>query len=136
MPRHGTWVLTLFRDEDVSLAPGVDSSTDELVDWLILSPLSILSAGLLRNMPPAFIAQLVSHLRRIAAGIIAANKALQYEIGVAQRVLVRCTSSVVESRDPTVLPSTRSILGYLANKYKLETLPETIATLEQHLAEA
>lgn len=131
-----TWVLTLFRDEDVSLAPGVDSSTDELVDWLILSPLSILSAGLLRNMPPAFIAQLVSHLRRIAAGIIAANKALQYEIGVAQRVLVRCTSSAVESSDPTVLPSTRSILGYLANKYKLETLPETIATLEQHLAGA
>ncbi|UNI25090.1 hypothetical protein JDV02_010794 [Purpureocillium takamizusanense] len=112
-----TWALTLFRDEDVSLAPGGDPSRDELVDWLVLGPLSILSAGLLRNMPAAVIAQL-------------------YEIGVAQRVLVRCTSPVAESIDPAVLPSIRSILGYLANKYKLETLPETVAVLEQHLADA
>lgn len=135
-PNMEMWALTLFREEDVSitLGAGQSASWDSLIDWLVFGPLSVLCAGVLRSLPVASVTQLVCSLSGRTDKELTCMP--QYEMGVAQRILVRGTSPVTSLSDSATLPSTRCILGYLANKYKVEALPETMEAIEKHLAEA
>ncbi|KAJ3523898.1 hypothetical protein NM208_g12272 [Fusarium decemcellulare] len=115
-----TFAISLFREDSIAVPqkasdeqlssgvqqPGLENSSSW--NWLVLEPPNILSLGILQALQPSAVARL-------------------FDNGVAQElVLGGFGASPGISR-----PVTLSILTILANKYKIETLPSLIATLEQ-----
>ncbi|PHH76519.1 hypothetical protein CDD80_1490 [Ophiocordyceps camponoti-rufipedis] len=115
-PPIETYFLTLFHDNLIPLPsslPAGDIQPQGSWDWLAIGPLSVLSWGILRSMPPSGVARL-------------------YEMGVAQRILLDGISSTSHSGPSSdSLPVTRAILAVLANKYKLEAVDAVMTVIEQ-----
>lgn len=116
------YCLTLFRDDFIpvpSPATGSprNSGYEDSWGWLAFGPLNALAFGVLKSLLPSGVMRL-------------------YDMGVAQQLLIEGTSSTPYQDDSAGLPVTRAILAVLANKYKLETFDDLMATLEQHLERA
>ncbi|PFH61757.1 hypothetical protein XA68_16377 [Ophiocordyceps unilateralis] len=112
-PQIEAYFLTLFRHDSIALPPVGAVQPPGSWRWLATGPLSVLSWGILRSMPPVGVARL-------------------YDIGVAQRMLLDGTSSAFHGDHAADgLPVTRAILSVLANKYKLETVDGVMTAIEQ-----
>lgn len=114
-PPIETYFLTLFRDDLIPHrpSPAGDIQPEGSWDWLATGPLSVLSWGILKSMPPSGVTRL-------------------YEMGVAQRILLDSISPASHKGPASdSLPVTRAIIAVLANKYKLETVDAVMTVIEQ-----
>ncbi|KAF4965231.1 hypothetical protein FSARC_6950 [Fusarium sarcochroum] len=116
-----TFAINLFRDDSITLPQKVSEEqlsgqVEQLESgsswsWLASEAPNVLSLGILQALQPSAVARL-------------------FDSGVAQELILSGFAADTNFSRPVTL----SILTVLANKYKIETLPSLITTLEQRTA--
>ncbi|KAH7263172.1 Dos2-interacting transcription regulator of RNA-Pol-II-domain-containing protein [Fusarium tricinctum] len=110
------FAINLFREDSITIPQ--ETAKEQTVlenssswNWLVSEAPNVLSLGILQALQPSAVARL-------------------FDNGVAQELILSGFAADTNFSRPVTL----SILTILANKYKIETLPNLIAALEQRTA--